>query len=348
MIKWRLYQDMRVSEGVDSRSLYSIALEQARWCDERGLTELWASEHHGHEEIASPLAFCAAVGAVTKRARLMVGAVLLPLHDPVRLAEDIILADLVSDGRMEVIMGLGYAQHEYDMFGTSAATRGRDADARLPTLLACLEGRPFEYGERRGRVLPRSRQEPRPPVLIGGGVKASATRAARFGDGFAPNPVGNAQELYDFYHAECARLGRKPGPILVPNPPFFIHVTDDPERDWAIVGPHLLDEINLYGRWSAAAGGPSVGYDARFEPATDIAVAKASPQFAVVTPEQCVEIARSLPDGGRLCLKPLRIAPAIDAGWRSLELFVDKVLPHVELGAPEPAAVPQPLEAGRA
>src|SRR6218665_2991174 len=118
MIKWRLYQDMRVSEGVDSRSLYSIALEQAKWCDERGLTEIWTSEHHGHEEIASPMAFCAALGAVTKRARLMVGAVLLPLHDPVRLAEDIILADLVSDGRMEVILGLGYAQHEFEMFGT--------------------------------------------------------------------------------------------------------------------------------------------------------------------------------------------------------------------------------------
>lgn len=344
MIKWRLSHDLRVSAGVNSQSLYRIALEQAAWCDTRGVTDMWTSEHHGHDEMAAPLAFCAAVGAVTKHARLMVGCVLLPLNDPVRLAEEIILADLVSEGRVEVIMGLGYVQHEYEMFGTSAATRGRNADEKLPVLLACLEGREFEYQGRRGRVAPSPWQKPRPPVLVGGGVTASAKRAARLGDGFAPTPTENPEQLYALYRSECARLGRKPGPVLIPNEPFFVHVTEDPERDWAVIGPHLLDELNLYGHWAAEGGAPAIGYASVAEKLTDINIVRnMSSKFAIVTPEQCIALAKSLPDGYALTTKPLRIAPNIDMGWSSLELMVNKVLPHLEVAPPAPVALPIPL-----
>jgi alkanesulfonate monooxygenase SsuD/methylene tetrahydromethanopterin reductase-like flavin-dependent oxidoreductase (luciferase family) len=65
------------------------------------------------------------VGAVTRRARVCVGCLLLPLLDPVRLAEDLILADLLSEGRMEVVVGLRYVPHEFDMFGIDLAERGR-------------------------------------------------------------------------------------------------------------------------------------------------------------------------------------------------------------------------------
>ena len=64
-VAWRLWHDMRVSKGVESRDLYGVALEQARWCDERGLTDILTSEHHGNDEVASPFAFLAALGAVT-------------------------------------------------------------------------------------------------------------------------------------------------------------------------------------------------------------------------------------------------------------------------------------------
>ena len=347
MIKWRLSHDLRVSEGVSSESLYRIALEQAAWCDARGVTDMWTSEHHGHNEMASPLAFCAAVGAVTKRARLMAGCVLLPLNDPVRVAEDIILADLVSEGRVEVIMGLGYAPQEFLMFGTLSSRRGKDMDEKLPVVLACLEGREFEYRGRHGRVEPAPYQKPRPPILVGGGVAASARRAARLGDGFAPTPMTNAEEVYGIYRADCERLGRKPGPIIIPNEPFFIHVTEDPERDWAIIGPHLLDEINLYGRWSSGGGTPSIGYSSVAEEITDLTVVRQmSSTFAIVTPEQCLALARALPDGSALTTKPLRISPNIDMGWSSLELMVNKVLPRLEVAPPEPAALPQALPHG--
>lgn len=344
MVKWKLFHDLRVSEGVSSKSLYSVALEQAKWCDERGVTEIMTSEHHGHEEMCSPLTFTAALGAVTNSARLRVVAALLPLNDPIRLAEEIIVADLVSEGRVEVVIGLGYARHEYEMFGTSAAMRGRDADEKLPVLLTCLEGREFEYRGRRGKILPRPYQDPRPPILIGGAVKASATRAARFGDGFEPNATLDSEALFAFYREECARFGREPGPIIAQATPFFVHVTEDPERDWAIIGPHLLDEVNLYGRWAAEAGSPDIGYAVQHEKVTDMSVVRNSPQFALVTPDECIEIAKSLPEGSGIMMKPLRSAPDIDIGWRSLELFADKVLPHIDVKPPTVTAPVHPYE----
>lgn len=345
MIKWRLTEDLRVSEGVSSESLYRIALEQAAWCDARGLTEMWTSEHHDNNEVSSPMAFCAAVGAVTKRARLMVGCSLLPLQDPVRLAEDIILADLVSEGRMEVIMGLGYVPEEYAMYGTSAATRGKDSDEKLPVLLACLEGREFEYRGRHGRLHVPPYQKPRPPVLVGGGVEASARRAARFGDGFAPVPTDNPEALYALYRSECEKLGREPGPIILPNEPLFVHVAEDPERDWAIIGPHLMDETNIYSRRVNAGDTRSVGYTTVKKKLTDVSVVRQMKHYQIVTPEECIAIARALPDGANLNMKPLRMAPDIDIGWSGLELFVNKVLPHIDLAPPRPAAIPKPLSA---
>lgn len=340
-IRWKLFENMSVAEGASSRSLYGVGLEQARWCDARGLTEIQVSEHHGFDQLPSPLTFSAALAAVTKAARIRVGALLLPLHDPVRIAEDLIVADLVSEGRMELVVGLGYVREEYGMFGTSAATRGQDADEKLPVLIDCLEGREFAYRGRHGKVLPRPWQDPRPPVLVGGGVKASARRAARFGDGFEPTSNAGAG-LRDFYLAECERLGRPRGVVMPSTTPTFVHIAEDPERDWAMIGPGLLHEINLHMKWAAEAGNPSIGYPTAYQPLTDVSVARRWEQFAVLTPEQCIDLARSLPDGAALMMKPLRTAPDIDLGWASLELFVDKVLPHVDIAAPAPTARPIP------
>jgi len=97
-------------------------------------------------------------------------------------------------------------------------------------------------------------------------------------------------------------------------------VSDDPERDWARIGPHALHESNDYGRWSSGLRG------AVFTEARDVDELRQRGEYLVLTPDECVEFAR----GHRsLTFKPLMGGLDPELGWASLHLFADKVLPRL-------------------
>ena len=338
MISWRIQIDMLLPPQLHDDSLYQVSLEQAAWADKRGLSEIWLSEHHGSLFISSPFVFAGAIGAVTERARIVVGCLLLPLHDPVKVAEDHIMASLLSKGRTEVIAGLGYVAHEFEMFGVKMSERGKLADQYLPIYLGAMAGEPFDFNGRRGRVQPGPYLGKRPPVLGGGAVPASAKRAARFCDGFAPADM--AKGLITLYRSECERLGRKPGPVRLPTMPLYVHVTNDPEKAWSVLGPSFLHELNYYGKWAAEANSAKISYAATPEQLTDVNIVRNSPMYAVVTPAQCIELARKLPDGAYICLRVNKPGVHTDMSWESLELLANDVLPHIEVFKPEELATP--------
>ena len=338
MISWRIQIDMLLPPRLHDDSLYRVSLEQAAWADKRGLCEIWLSEHHGSVFISSPLVLAGALGAVTNRARIVVACLLLPLHDPIRVAEDHIMASLISRGRTEVIVGIGYVAHEFEMFGISARDRGRVADRKLPIYIAAMAGEPFEFDGRRGRVQPGPYMGQRPPVLGGGSVTASAIRAARFCDGFAP--ADSAPELVDAYRAECLRLGRRPGPVRGPCLPLYVHVARDPEKAWSVLGPALLHEMNYYGAWAAQSSGARISYAATPEPLTDVNLARSNPAYAVVTPAECIDLVRKLPDGAQICLRVNKPGVHTDLSWECLELFANEVMPHIDVFKPEQVATP--------
>ena len=338
MISWRIQVDMLLPPALHDDDLYQVSLEQVAWADKRGLSDVWLSEHHNTLFISSPLPFASAIGAVTERCRIVAGCMLLPLHDPVRLAEDHIMASLLSRGRTEVIAGLGYVPHEFEMFGVRMSERGKLADKYLPIYTAAMAGEPFDFDGRRGRVQPGPYKGQRPPVLGGGAVAASARRAARYCDGFAP--ADSADSLVEIYREECERLGRKPGPVRRPTMPMYVHVTEDPEKAWSVLGPSFLHEVNYYGALAAQDPKAKISYEAVSEELTDVNIVRESPAYAVVTPEQCIDLARKLPDDSYLCLRINKPGIHTDMSWESLELFADKVLPHIDVISPEDLATP--------
>ena len=338
MISWRIQVDMLLPPELHDDSLYQVSLEQVSWADKRGLSDVWLSEHHGSIFISSPLVLAGALGAVTERARIIVGALLLPLHDPIRVAEDHIMASLISKDRTEVIAGIGYVAHEFEMFGLSTSERSKLMEKKLPIYISAMAGEPFDFDGRRGRVQPGPYHGKRPPVLGGGAVPASAKRAARYCDGFAP--ADGAESLVTLYREECERLGRRPGPVRRPTLPLYVHVTNDPEKAWSVLGASYLHEMNYYGRWAAQASGTKISYAATPEPLTDENIVRNSPAYAVVTPEQCIELARKLPDGAYICLRINKPGVHTDMSWESLELFANKVLPHIDVCKPEDLATP--------
>jgi len=325
MTDWVLLHDLRApSFGAPRPVLYQAALDMCAWADDRGCPRVVLSEHHGSDDgyLPSPFVFGAAVAARTERIRIMVSALVLTLRDPVSAAEDAAVLDIVSGGRLELTLAAGYVPAECDMFGVPFAQRGAVFTEKAAAFVEALTGEPFTYRGRTVRITPPPVQRPRPLVVMGG---SAPKRAARLADAYLP-PLPD-RSLAAAYTAECRRLGRGDGILLWPDGPAWVFVTDDPDRSWSELGPHVLHETNAYAAWSAQVPGANP-----WSPATDVDAVRAAGTYAVVTPEQCVALARSLGPGSALKLKPLvaGLDPAL--GWRSLELFVDAVLPALAAG----------------
>ena len=322
MSNWLIHHDLRSPEfGTPRAALYAEALAMTEWADARGCPRVVISEHHGSPDgyLPSPFVFAGGVAARTEQIRIMLSALVLTLRDPIATAEDVAVLDLMSGGRVELTVVPGYVREEFEMFAVPFEQRGALFEEKLEVLLEALSGDVVAREGARFTVTPGPVQRPRPFVIVGG---AAPKRAARLGDAFLPAVADPA--LGEAYVAECRRLGKGDSILLWPDGPMWVFVTDDPDRSWAELGPHALHESNSYGQWAAAVPGASP-----FTPAHDLAELQASGRYAVVTPEECVQLARRLDPRAALTLKPLvaGIDPAI--GWRSLELFVDQVAPHL-------------------
>lgn len=332
MDAWLCYDLRTYPGGASSAEMASAAIEQVAWADGLGgdtpaFEAVLLPEHHGAADgyDPSPFVLAGAMASRTKRIRFMMGAVLLPLHNPLRVAEDAVTLDVISGGRVSLVAGLGYVPSEFDMFGVSLRDRGRLTDEGLAVLRQAFTGEPFEYHGRTARVTPKPVQES-VPIYVGGAVPASARRAARFGDGFFPTVA--TPEILQAYRDECVKAGREPGRLLTMLPPLFVHVAEDPDRAWAQIAPHAVYEMTEYGRWAAESAAASGAMDSPYSEVPDADALRAMGTHAVVTPDEAVALVRSAEQDGRLVnFKPMMGGLSPDLAWESLELFAAKVLP---------------------
>src|SRR4029077_13265222 len=122
--------DMRApSWATPAGDLYGAAIDMCAWSETRGAVLTVLSEHHGAEDghLPAPLMLASAIAARTRSLAILVAAVTIPLWDPVRLAEEMSVLDLISRGRVSYAFGVGHRSQEYDHFGIDMATRGRVA-----------------------------------------------------------------------------------------------------------------------------------------------------------------------------------------------------------------------------
>ena len=85
------------------------------------------------------------MAARTSTLAINVAVILLPLHDPVQLAEQMVVIDLISGGRVSYVAAIGYRPEEYAMYGVDFHRRGKIADGKLAALLQAKTGEPFDY-----------------------------------------------------------------------------------------------------------------------------------------------------------------------------------------------------------
>jgi alkanesulfonate monooxygenase SsuD/methylene tetrahydromethanopterin reductase-like flavin-dependent oxidoreductase (luciferase family) len=299
---------------------YAAALDMAEWADGLGCPSIMLSEHHGSADgyLPSPVPMLAAMAARTNSVRLRIAALAAPFYDPLRLAEDLVVVDNLSRGRVDVIVAGGYVREEFDMFGIPMTQRPRRVTEVVTTLKGAFSGEPFDYRGRQVRVTPAPFRPGGPSVSMGGSSEGAARRAARIADGFMPTD----REVWEFYRDELAQLGRPdPGPLPV-SAPGLVAVAQDEEKGWRQMAPFFLHHTNAYGEWQASNDASSP-----YRTVSDADVLRRGGLFRVLTPDQLIaEMATSsMP---LVHFHPLCGGMPIDLAWSSLQLFEREVLPQ--------------------
>jgi alkanesulfonate monooxygenase SsuD/methylene tetrahydromethanopterin reductase-like flavin-dependent oxidoreductase (luciferase family) len=313
--------DMRAPQpGVPAADLYAAAIDMCQWAETRDCLAVVLCEHHGASDgyLPSPLTLAAAVAARTERVAISVAATLLPFYDPVRLAEDMNVLDIISRGRVSYVFGLGYRPEEFEHFGVDIRQRGRVADEKLQLLLQLRAGEPVTHDGRRIHVTPPPFTPGGAPIMWGGGSIAAARRAARHGLGFLAQ--GSLPGMLDAYEDGCRALGREPGPVMIPDreAPSAIFVADDVDQAWGEIGSYLFHDASMYSAWN-----PTDQQTTSICHATSIDELRAtSTGHRIMTPGEAAE---HVATSGFLALAPLCGGLRPELAWPYLQRAVSLV-----------------------
>lgn len=215
------------------------AADMGRAAEAAGFESVWTVEHtvfpDGYEsrypydasgkmamaadtDLPDPLIWLTWVAAHTERLRLATGILILPQRNPLVLAKELATMDVLSGGRVELGVGVGWLREEFEAVGVPFAGRGGRTDEYIEAMRAVWDGDHAEFDGRyvdfAGVSVNPKPANGRVPIHIGGHTEAAARRAGRLGDGFFP-AEGNLPELLEVMRATAEQAGRDPDGIEI-------------------------------------------------------------------------------------------------------------------------------------
>jgi alkanesulfonate monooxygenase SsuD/methylene tetrahydromethanopterin reductase-like flavin-dependent oxidoreductase (luciferase family) len=330
-MRFGLWYDFRnpSSSGRASSVLYGETLDQIVLAEELGFDDIWLSEHHFIDDgyLPSCLPVAAAIAARTRRVTIGTNVLLTPFHHPIRLAEDCAVVDLISNGRFILGAAVGYRLEEFATFGVDRRRRGSITEEAVEVMLQCWTEDEFSYHGSHFhfdavRCTPKPVQRPI-PVWFGATQGEAIRRAARQGNGL----LGGGPTARRQYLAALADYGKTDRDAHIASGGRFLFCSQDPERDWELLKPHALYQLQNYARWFKAAGQPVFG-----DPPANFAELEARGVYLCGTPEQIIQATRDAHEQA-----PFErhffwaIWPGVDPAMAtsSIELFAREVIPSL-------------------
>ncbi|MCP3854818.1 MAG: LLM class flavin-dependent oxidoreductase [Actinomycetia bacterium] len=256
-LRFGVMYDCRLDPSKDTTmgEVYAATLEQSVLADQLGFDHVWFTEHHfcedGYLPAFQPLA--GAIAARTERIRISTDIALLPLYHPIRLAEEMAVLDQISNGRMELGIGMGYVPEEFRAFGVPLKNRVSMTEEGIQILRLAWGDGPFSFSGKRYQldnidVHPKPIQPGGPPLWIAAMSEAGAQRAARFGTNLLPQ--GKRSEVLDPWRVAVTADGGNPDDHRV-GLIRTIYITDDRERDWPKLREAERYRMSIYTRFMA-------------------------------------------------------------------------------------------------
>ena len=227
-------------------------IAEAQLAESVGFDSCFFGEHHQDKDgfLPSPLIVATAVAARTRTLRVGTSVILLPLHHPVRLAEDVITLDLVSKGRLVVGVGIGYQPADFDAYAVPMDERRARFEESFEILRLAFAGESFSFRGKHYafddvRITPRPYQTSGPPLWIGASVPAAARRAGRIADGFVGTPstgMENARSLATIYKDAAKEAGR-PAQVVQMRDAWVARSRAEADQ---VYGPHVMTAYKYY------------------------------------------------------------------------------------------------------
>ncbi len=318
--------------------LYQNLLDQIVRVEELGYDNIWLTEHHFDADGWSPALLPLAAGLATRTTRIRIGTfiLILPFQHALRVAEDAITVDILSNGRFDLGVGKGYRSKEFHAFGFPREQR----EARLEEDLAVIQGLwtnesfSFDgdyYHLKEVCLTPRPVQQPHPPLWIGARGKRAVQRAARMGLHLMGTGEVAQQRAYD---DELERCGRNLKDYYLAQL-RWVYVAESRDKAWDIVGEHmhylfssafpLLKEAGDLRSDRAMARVPSLEELRNIDPT----IPGGTP--IVGTPDDCIQALQRYQDETRVTHLAMGMhlpGLALDKVTECLELFAREVMPH--------------------
>lgn len=322
--KYGVFYDFRNPTGEPWDRRYQQLLEQVRWIDDSAHFDgVSLTEHHFVDDGYSPstMSLATAIGAITSRVGITTNIIQLPLHHPLRIAEDALTADIVSGGRFRLGLAGGYRQQEFDAFGVSTRDRATRMEEGVEIIRRAFTGEEFSFSGRHWdlpavRVTPGTVRPGGPPVWLGGTAAPALERAARIGDGFL---ASQNQHGADFL-AAAARLGRTELEGRTMRTARLL-VAPDPDQAVAELGTFLLHQVNQYVDFGFIEG-PNY---------TDAREVVRDGHYEVVDADGAVAALARAGEAGIAEFHLMAVLPgeSVQSGTSRLQYVANEVLPHV-------------------
>lgn len=305
---------------------YARYLDMVEAAETLGFDWVSVSEHHyaPYQMTPNPMIMASAIIQRTKKVRVALLGPLVPLNNPVRLAEEVAMLDALSGGRLEVLFLRG-TPNEHKTYGTAADLTKQMTQEGIDLILkAWTSEKPFgwegeQYQFETISIWPRITQQPHPPVFGSGNSEDSVVFAAkrRIGIAFSFAAPESVSEWIRLYRAECAKVGWEPTPDHVIYRGIAYCAPTDEQAESNMIA-YFGQQAEAQGKLqSATLGGP---------PVLDLV---AKPYF-VGSPETLIEKFRVLHDiGVGVCDLPF-VVGSPEQQRASLELFGREVLPVVQ------------------
>ncbi len=333
-MKIGVYLNAQHPAGDDPARRMAEMAEQVRLIRERGYDSIWSGEHHitdGYHYFPL-LSMLNRLAPEAEGLEIGTNIILLPLHNPIELAEITAYLDVISGGRFILGVGLGYRQEEFDMYRVSMKDRVSRLEEGVEIVRrlwsedkVSFKGRHWSFENL--TIRPRPTQSPRPPILIASQVEAGIKRAARIGDGWTAVPVtrvdGIKNEIAMFKTAR-AEAGLAPAKHFARI--FEVSCAADEERAYTRSADFLLEKYAAYASW----GLPGLKLDSTAAPVEQLK-GLAKDRFGVGTPEQVADALMRQHEAGMTHVAMRMSWPGMSQKeiLEGIDIVGSKVLPEV-------------------
>lgn len=332
---------MQSPSARSSQEIFARGVEQAQAAETLGFRNVWLGEHHfsTYGYLSRPVQLATYIAAKTTRLRVGTAVIVVPLHHPLIIAEEIATLDVLSGGRLDVGFGRGYQRYEFERFGLALDADGKRWDESMDIIAKTFAGQPFSYEGKLFNIpetslFPTMLQRPHPPIWITAQNPYSVEAAVRRGFNVLTGGFGVPIDRVTEFAKVFDRVVSEVKPARIPNLGVQrgVYVTKDAAdaRDAAELARwNMRVTLSLRNNYERVEQGRAVAVPGPNEPDMEALLDR---YLVIGTPDRCIQQInhiKSLLNISHLNCSFWFGDLSQDRVLRSMELFAREVMPAV-------------------